>query len=490
MFFGPRKLYHKVILALILFSFALLDVSAQSRKPKPKQTPSAAKKTQPAPLVKKTSKKVSRAESERIAAAKKVEEQRRRAAVEAQRRREQAAREAQARRVAFERGLRTSTIDNISADITDGEDLEVRRAAVTALGERAGTVVVLEPQTGRVLTIVNQDWAIRQSFKPCSVIKLVTSIAGLNENVINSDGSFARGNLAIGLDDALAYSNNAYFQRVGVNLGSEKMIDYAKILGLGAPTGLNATGETAGKLPYGNNNARIYSHGDDFAVTPLQLAVMVSALSNGGRVIVPQIPRAGFEKAAFRGMYRRQIELPLATLKTVLPGMIGAATYGTARNGVDSSLGIAGKTGSCIGQGSWLGLFASVAPVQNPKLAVVVITRGPSERGKYAAAVAGRIYNALRSRLAQKGVNTPIAKAPVELKPKPKIDAKTSVKLDDARTEDSDDEIGTVRKGKKGSQESSRKEVRNTKDPEPLFPTIVITPRSDEITRPRTVKKN
>ncbi|MBK8812229.1 MAG: hypothetical protein IPN69_16085 [Acidobacteria bacterium] len=471
-------MYCKIFFGLIIFSFPLLDASAQTRK-----TPA-----KPAPLIKKTAaKKNSRAEAEKIAAARKIEEQRRQAALEVQRRRAQAAREAQARRVAFERGLRTMTVDNISGDITDGEDLEVRRAAIDALGDRAGTVVVLEPQTGKVLSIINQEWAIRQSFKPCSVIKLVTSVAGLNESVINADGSFSGGSIGIGLDDALAYSNNAYFQRVGVNLGSEKMIGYAKILGLGAPTGLNASGETPGRLPYGNNNARIYSHGDDFAVTPLQLAVMVSALSNGGRVIVPQIPRPGFEKAAFRGMYRRQIELPPSTLEHVLPGMIGAATYGTARNGVDSSLGIAGKTGSCIGQGSWLGLFASVAPVRDPKLAVVVITRGQSERGKYAAAVAGRIYNALRVRLGQKGAATPLAKVPVELKPQTKIDAKTSIKIDDARTEDSDDEPGTLRVGKKGAQETVGPRKNDQKN-EPLFPTIVIKPKSEEITRPRVVK--
>ncbi len=481
MYFGPRKLYLKFLAGLFLISLSALGTHAQKNKPQPK----------PTPLVKKTvSNKNSRAEAEKAAAAKRAEESRRRANAEAQLKRERAAREAQARREAFVRELWNETVSNISTDSVDGEDPEVRRAAIAALGDRAGTVVVLEPQTGRVLTIINQDWAVRQSFKPCSVIKLVTSIAGLNENLINSDGSFSRGNLGIGLDDALAYSNNAYFQRVGVNLGSGKMIDYARILGLGAPTGINVDGETGGRLPFGNNNARIYSHGDDFGVTPLQLAVMVSALSNGGRVVVPQIPRPGYQKTAFRGLYKRQIELPKSILDHVLPGMIGAATYGTARNGVDSSLGIAGKTGSCIGQGTWLGLFASVAPVQNPKLAVVVITRGPAERGKYAAAVAGKIYNSLRGRLYQKGQTTPMAKLPSELKPQTKVDARTSIKLDNARTEDSDDEPGTIRVGKKGGSDPVDPRKPSTKNAEPLFPTIVIKPKSDELTRPRVVNKN
>ena len=80
----------------------------------------------------------------------------------------------------------------------------------------------------------------------------------------------------------------------------------------------------------------------------------------------------------------------------MLPGMVGAAEYGTAHRGVDAPMGVAGKTGSCIFKGTWIGLFTSVAPVEDPKYSVVVITRGEGERGKYAAAVAGRFIEALR----------------------------------------------------------------------------------------------
>ena len=337
-----------------------------------------------------------KAEARRIEAERRREaEQRRQAALAEQRRREQAAREARERRLAFERGLRTATVANIAKDDSSGEDLNVRRAAVNALGGHAGTVVVMEAKTGKVVTIVNQDWAIRDSFKPCSTIKLVTGVAGINENIIDGDGKITNSSTRMGLDYALAKSNNVYFQRVGVNMGSNKMIQYAKSLGLGEKTGINAEGETPGKLPYGNSNARIYSHGDDFAVTPLQLAVMVSALSNGGKKVVPQIGRPRVERTAFRPHLRENVGLPMRSVEGVLPGMIGAAEYGTARRGVDSSMGVAGKTGSCIERGSWVGLFASVAPVEDPKYSVVVITRGQSERGKYAAAIAGKIYQAL-----------------------------------------------------------------------------------------------
>jgi len=336
--------------------------------------------------------KLSLAERRKIEAERRAAEEARRQAILAeQRRREQAAREARERRLAFERGLRNETAGNIANDVTDGEDLNVRRAAVTALGSRAGTVVVMEAQTGKVLTIVNQDWAIRNSFKPCSTIKLVTGVGGLNEHVIDNGSE--------SLEVALARSKNGYFQHVGSSLGSRKMVEYAHELGLGERTGINAEGETAGRVPNGNNNARIYSHGDDFEVTPLQLAVMVSALSNGGKKVVPQLPRQRIEKTSTHPVIKGMIDLPQSTIEGVLPGMVGAAEYGTAHRGVDSSMGVAGKTGSCIFKGTWIGLFASVAPVEDPKYSVVVITRGQGERGKYAAAVAGKVYQALGSQI-------------------------------------------------------------------------------------------
>lgn len=324
-------------------------------------------------------------------ARRRAEEARRQAAIEAQRRREEAARIARERKLAFERGLRNQTAVNIANDNTEGEDLEVRRAAVDALGSRAGTVVVMEAKTGKIVTMVNQEWAIKNSFKPCSTIKLVTGVGGLNEGVINEEGGIGESTSGLDLDRAVARSNNPYFQRVGSNFGNTKMIAYAKSLGLGEKTGINADGETPGKLPFGNRNPRIYSHGDDTEVTPLQLAVMVTAIANGGQKVVPQIVRQQNLRASVRPKFREPVSVPTRTMQGVLPGMIGAAEWGTAARGVDHSQGIAGKTGSCIFKGSWIGLFASVAPVEDPQYAVAVITRGEGERGKYAAAVAGQI---------------------------------------------------------------------------------------------------
>jgi penicillin-binding protein 2 len=440
------------------------------------------------------------AEARRLEEARRRAEEERRAAIIAeQRRREQAAREARARQLAFERGLREETAQNISKDNTEGEDLRVRQAAVNALGNRAGTVVVMEAQTGKVLTIVNQDWAIKNGFKPCSTIKLVTGVAGLSENVIDSNGNVVGANTRRDLQDAIAFSDNGYFQRVGSDLGNGKMIAYAKTLGLGEQTGINVDGETPGKLPYGNNNRRIYSHGDDFEVTPLQLAVMVSAISNGGKRVVPQIPRTRFESTNFRGQYKQQISLPQQDLRGMLPGMIGAAAYGTAHRGVDASMGVAGKTGSCISKGSWVGLFTSVAPVENPKYSVVVITRGQGERGKYAAAVAGQVYNALRPMIARDPARTELL-APY--KPKSKVDSRTAGAAEDEDDDDDDTADATdVQKDVRDDKASStslrpvvvekapeKKLVTRTVQSQPTkFPPVIIEYKKDGSTRPRIV---
>lgn len=418
-----------------------------------------------------------RQEAERQAAIRKAEEARRQAALAEKRRREQAAREARERAIAFERGLKTETQQNIANDNTEGEDLEVRRAAVNALGNHAGTVVVMEPQTGKVLSIVNQEWAIRRSYKPCSTIKLVTGIAGLNEKVIGEDGNIKTRKFPLNLDDAIAHSNNSYFQVAGQNVGNERIISYAKALGLGEPTGINADNEAPGRLPYGNSNARVYSHGDDFEVTPLQLSVLVSSISNGGKMVVPQIPKTRAEKTDFRGYMKKQVALPQETMQRMLPGMIGAVNYGTAQRASDSALNIAGKTGSCIGQGSWLGLFASVAPVVNPRLSIVVITRGSGERGKYASEIAGKIYKSLSYRF--NDGKEYVAKVPLELKPQQKVSAKASHQLDTDEGEDSDE-------GDAPKVETKKAAPKKVEDKKTNFEPIVINVNR-EPGRPRIV---
>lgn len=377
-------------------------------------------------------------------------ERRRREAIEAARRAELARQAAIARQRAADQALRDEAMANIAKDSTVGEDMEVRRAAVAALGNRAGTVVVMDPKTGQVYTVVNQDWALRRGFKPCSTVKLVTGLAGLTEKVIDPSSTVRVSSSALDLTDSLAYSNNGYFQNVGGRVGFDRMMQYARELGLGERTGINFPMEYQGRIPvYKSGYAvnHMCSHGDDFEVTPIQLANMVSAIANGGKLMVPRLPRTPQETFQFKPEVKRKLNIPQEALNRLLPGMIGAVNYGTGKGAYAPVLPAAGKTGTCIGQGSWLGLFGSFAPVANPRLVVVVVTRGSGERGRIAASISGKIYRALEGRFGVLGNgsgNDKLAATPVDLSPRPKIDPKTAAALSDEEEGDTSSEPGGV----------------------------------------------
>lgn len=369
------------------------------------------------------------------------------ARAEAERRRREAAERARqialaiARRRAADQALRDETVANIAKDETTGEDLAVRRAALDALGDRAGTVVVMNPKTGQVYTVVNQDWGLRRGFKPCSTIKLVTGLAGLNEHVIDPVQTVNIGTSSFSLDltDSIAYSNNAYFQRVGGQVGFPKMMEYARKLGLGEPTGINHSFESPGRLPafkegYAVNH--MSSHGDDIEVTAIQLARMASAIGNGGKLLIPHLPRTPEENVKFKREVRRDVDIPEDNLRRILPGMIGAASYGTARRAA-APFTIAGKTGTCTGQGSKLGLFTSYGPVSDPNLAVSVILRNSGMSGPKAAVVAGDVYRRLAydARFAPKPGSQPML-ANDMLAPRPHIDPRKAAEVSDEERED------------------------------------------------------
>src|SRR5207302_867521 len=77
--------------------------------------------------------------------------------------------------------------DNTEGDVTAGEDPIVRAAAIDALGNMNGTVVAIEPTSGRVLAMVNQKLALSSGAQPCSTIKLSVALAALSENLITKE---------------------------------------------------------------------------------------------------------------------------------------------------------------------------------------------------------------------------------------------------------------------------------------------------------------
>jgi cell division protein FtsI/penicillin-binding protein 2 len=258
----------------------------------------------------------------------------------------------------------------------------------------------MDPTTGRVLSIVNQNMAVRTPIKPCSTIKPFVALAALNEGLMSdSDTRTLRAcNCEVDMDDALAYSNNEYFQQLGRQLGISKLCNYYREFGLGVRTGINLPGESAGFIPDGvpdKGLGRVASHGDGVGVTALQLASFISAIANGGSLYQPQVVSPG---KRFTPILRRQLAIEPAHRRAILEGLADAVDHGTARRAQNPYEVVAGKTGSCIGEGSWVGLFASFSNIENPNLVVVVITLGSSSRGKYAADIAGDVYQTVSSR--------------------------------------------------------------------------------------------
>src|SRR5262245_35408180 len=147
------------------------------------------------------------------------------------------------------------TTSSFAGDITEGdqyagEDAVVRQAAVDALGNMNGTVLAIDPASGRILAMVNQKLALSEGAQPCSTIKLAVALAGLSEGVITREEEIVLGRRSqMNLTQALARSNNAYFEAVGRRLGFEKVSEYAHQFGLGELAGYNIPGEHLGLFP-------------------------------------------------------------------------------------------------------------------------------------------------------------------------------------------------------------------------------------------------
>lgn len=302
---------------------------------------------------------------------------------------------------ARDEGLRNIAAANIEKDNSVGEDLEIRQAAVGALQGRSGTVVVMDPNSGRIFTVVNQQMALGSPVKPCSTTKLIVGLAALHEGVFdpNQDVQFAR-SASMNLTDAIARSNNPVFQVLGRLLGYDRVMKYADNFGFGEKTGINYPGESTGFLPEQGEQetGHMSSHGDGFGVTAIQLAAFTGAIANGGNLYTPRVPRTAEEAENFLPELKRKIEMSPEDRTRMMSGMIGAVNYGTAKLAYNPLGQVAGKTGTCTGNRDKLGLFTSFSSVDNPRVVITVITTGSTEAGKRAAEIAGRIYASISPR--------------------------------------------------------------------------------------------
>ncbi len=291
--------------------------------------------------------------------------------------------------------------DSTLGDVLDGEDLLVRRAAVDALGPFNGSVVVVDPTSGRVLSIVNQRLAMTGAYQPCSTIKLVATLGALSEGLLDKDTRvrIARG-VAMDLTTAIARSNNPYFANLGEKLGFDKVSYYGRLYGLGEKSGYDIGGESPGIFPEKKPRevpvGMMTSFGEAIGITPLQLAALVSAIANDGTLYFLQYPRNEAEIEHFVPRVKRFLDIREA-VQRMRPGMLGATDFGTARRAsYDPSEPIFGKTGTCSDARTHLGWFGSFNEVGGRKLVVVVLlTGGSGVNGPVASGVAGQVYKTL-----------------------------------------------------------------------------------------------
>lgn len=326
----------------------------------------------------------------------------------------------------------------------------------------AGSVVVLDPRNGEILALVSypefdpnlfvgnisraafnelinnplnpfSNRVTRGKFMPGSTFKPITVLAALEENLVkpgeifNCTGVIRFGNRQLrcsqvhgklNIVDGLKNSCNIVMAELAFRLGPEKLAKYARLLGLGAKTGLRLEPEELDGLigdPEWKRKARgepwypmetaLISIGQSFVdVTPIQLAQVYSTIASGGTVYQPQLVReittaAGETVTKFAPKVIREIEIDPENLAIVRKGLEQVVTEGTARYVFQGfpldRIPVAGKTGTAenIGKNDYA-FFASYAPADNPELVVVVVIEEGGFGSQAAAPVARKIYEA------------------------------------------------------------------------------------------------
>jgi penicillin-binding protein 2 len=313
--------------------------------------------------------------------------------------------------------------DIFGGDVTTGEDPVVRQAAIDALGDMNGTAVVIDPSNGRILAMVNQKLALSPGAEPCSTIKLSVALAALSEGLVRRDTPVQLAGFRMNMTDALAKSNNLYFEELGRELGFERVRHYANRFGLGELAGYHIEGEQLGVYP---NEAipqseggvsRMCSFGQGVSMTPLQLGAFVAAIANGGTLYYLQHPTSLEEISAFQPRVKRTLDIA-RFVPDLQDGMAGAVNYGTARRlrANFQELPVFGKTGTCSDKGTRFGWFVSYSDTpQGAMVTVFFLEGGRPTFGPRAAELTGEFYRNLwdRNYFADKG--TQAASASLQL---------------------------------------------------------------------------
>jgi cell division protein FtsI/penicillin-binding protein 2 len=266
-----------------------------------------------------------------------------------------------------------------------------------------GTAVVIDPANGRILAMVNQKLALSPGAEPCSTIKLTVAMAALSEGLVTRDTPVQLAGFRMNMTQALAKSNNLYFEELGRELGFERVRHYATEFGLGELAGYNIAGEQLGQYPdkelpaSEGGVARMCSFGQGVSLTPLQLGAFVAAIANGGTLYYLQHPTTPDEAAKMEPKVKRTLDIA-RYVPDMQDGMAGAVQYGTARRlrANFTELPVFGKTGTCSDNGTRFGWFASYSDTPQGSLVTVFFLEGGRPTfGPRAAELTGEFYKNL-----------------------------------------------------------------------------------------------
>jgi penicillin-binding protein 2 len=208
------------------------------------------------------------------------------------------------------------------------------------------------------------------------------------------------------MTEALAHSNNLYFEELGRELGFERVRHYATKFGLGELAGYNIDGEQLGiypdhELPANQGGVgRMCSFGQGVSMTPLQLGAFVASIANGGTLYYLQHPTTPEEATTFEPRVKRTLDIS-RFVPDLQDGMAGAVEYGTARSLRVNfhELPVFGKTGTCSDKGTRFGWFASFSDSPQGSLVTVFFLEGGRPVfGPRAAELTGLFYRSLWDR--------------------------------------------------------------------------------------------
>ena len=346
-------------------------------------------------------------------------------------------------------------------DITLSIDINLQKEAEEAFGEKTGALVAIRPETGEILGMISKpsfdpnffargvshdEWialtqdkknpmlnrALQSQYPPGSTFKIVTAIAALEEGVISPDTrvdcrggiNYGRwhfgcwrnhGHGVVSLHRAIVESCDVYFYEVGKRLGVDKIYDYATSLGLGVKTGIEIGSEKQGLIPNTQwkleNKKLPWFIGETFntaigqgyvSVTPLQLAVMTSAVANGGNLYKPTLIKDT------QPVLSRKARARPDTLEKIKSGLSGVVNEpgGTGWAAKSQFISIGGKTGTAqvvaikrdsrylpekFKDHAW---FVAFAPVEKPEIALSVFVEHGGHGGAASAPIAKRAIEA------------------------------------------------------------------------------------------------